>query len=305
MQRVIVGFLVSLAVALGLPAAALGAGEAGSPGLSRIVKSGVLRVGMSGGQPPLNVRSKQGQIIGLEPDLAQILAATMGVEVKLVAKPFSQLLPALEAGEVDLVMSGLTITPERNLRFAFVGPYFVSGKAILTNSKALAKADEASDIDDPGIKLAALEGSTSQDFVQVFVPKAELVMTKDYDEAVELVIQDQGTRDAGLTAERRADRCGDAARRSASRQSDPELLQPAGGDGDPRRVEGEVVQRRVLAQPAALSRRRLRSAIAVQAGASPTILCSSRTASLRLSIFPLSVKGSSPSVQKKRWRGTL
>ncbi len=187
MQRVIVGFLVSLAVALGLPAAAVG--EAGSPGLSRIVKSGVLRVGMSGGQPPLNVRNKQGQIIGLEADLAEILANAIGVKAKLVAKPFSQLLPALEAGEVDLVMSGLTITPERNLRFAFVGPYFVSGKAILTQSKALAKADEASDIDDPGIKLAALEGSTSQDFVQAFVPKAELVTTKDYDEAVDLVIQ--------------------------------------------------------------------------------------------------------------------
>lgn len=189
MQRVIVGFLVSLAVALGLPAAAVGAGEAGSPGLSRIVESGVLRVGMSGGQPPLNVRNKQGQIIGLEADLAEILANAIGVKAKLVAKPFSQLLPALEAGEVDLVMSGLTITPERNLRFAFVGPYFVSGKAILTSSKALAKADEASDIDDPDIKLAALEGSTSQDFVQAFVPKAELVTTKDYDEAVDLVIQ--------------------------------------------------------------------------------------------------------------------
>jgi polar amino acid transport system substrate-binding protein len=191
MKRVIVGFLVSLAVALSLPACALGAGEAGSPGISRIVKSGVLRVGMSGGQPPLNVKNKQGQIIGLEADLAQILAGTMGVEAKLVAKPFSQLLPALEAGDVDLVMSGLTITPERNLRFAFVGPYFVSGKAILTNSKALAKAEAASDIDDAGITLAALEGSTSQDFVQAFVPSAELVRTKDYDEAVELVIQDK------------------------------------------------------------------------------------------------------------------
>jgi polar amino acid transport system substrate-binding protein len=191
MQRVIVGFLVSLAVALCLPVSALGAGEPGSPGIARIVKSGVLRVGMSGGQPPLNVRNKQGQIIGLEADLAQILASTMGVEAKLVAKPFSQLLPALEAGEVDLVMSGLTITPERNLRFAFVGPYFVSGKAILTNSTALAKAEGASDIDDPGIKLAALEGSTSQDFVQAFVPKAELVKAKDYDEAVDLVIHDK------------------------------------------------------------------------------------------------------------------
>jgi polar amino acid transport system substrate-binding protein len=183
--------LAAAVLAVALPGAGRGADEAGSPGLSRIVKSGVLRVGMSGGQPPLNVRDKDGAIIGLEPDLAGILARSIGVEARLVAKPFSQLLPALEAGEVDIVMSGLTITPERNLRFAFVGPYFVSGKAILTNSKALAQAGEAADIDDPKIKLAALESSTSQQFVESFVPRAQLVTTADYDQAVALVIRDE------------------------------------------------------------------------------------------------------------------
>jgi polar amino acid transport system substrate-binding protein len=190
-HRAVRALLAAAVLAVSVPGAGLGADAAGSPGLRRIVKSGVLRVGMSGGQPPLNVRDKDGAIIGLEPDLAGILARSIGVEARLVAKPFSQLLPALEAGEVDIVMSGLTITPERNLRFAFVGPYFVSGKAILTNSKALAQANGAADIDDPKIKLAALEGSTSQQFVESFVPKAQLVTTRDYDQAVDLVIRDE------------------------------------------------------------------------------------------------------------------
>jgi polar amino acid transport system substrate-binding protein len=177
----------SLAVACATSGAAPGAAEAKSVALSRILKAGELRVGVSGTQPPLNVKAKDGEIIGMEADLARLLAGSMGVRVVFVQKPFSELLPALEKGEVDAVMSGMTITPERNLRVAFVGPYFISGKSILTKSEALAKSDEPSDIDNANVTLAALDGSTSQRWVEVFVPKAKLVRVTDYDGGVKLV----------------------------------------------------------------------------------------------------------------------
>ena len=53
----------------------------------------------------------------------------------ILALGFGVLLPALQAGKVDMVLSGMTITPDRNLKVAFVGPYFISGKAILTKIK--------------------------------------------------------------------------------------------------------------------------------------------------------------------------
>jgi polar amino acid transport system substrate-binding protein len=146
---------------------------------------------MSGNQPPLNATSRAGEIFGLEADLARVLASSMGVEAELVPIPFPELLDALEAGKVDLVMSGMTITPERNQRFAFIGPYFISGKSILTKSKTLAEADEAADINTPEVRLAALAGSTSQRFVEVFAPKSTLVTTNDYDEAVRMVREDE------------------------------------------------------------------------------------------------------------------
>ena len=192
MLRSILGLLASLALALGAGSAALAAGdETASPVLSRIVKSGELRVGMSGNQPPLNVKSRSGELIGLEVDLAILLANAMQVTPKLVTKPFSELLGALKGGEVDLVMSGMTITPERNLEVAFVGPYFVSGKSILTKSAKLAAIDEAKSINDASVSLAALGGSTSQRFVEVFVPKAKLVGVANYDEGVKLVLGDK------------------------------------------------------------------------------------------------------------------
>jgi polar amino acid transport system substrate-binding protein len=85
----------------------------------------------------------------------------------------------------------MTMTPERNARVAFAGPYFVSGKAILTKSATLARADDPDDINRAGITLATLAGSTSEQFVKQAVPSARLVGTTDYDQAVSLVINDE------------------------------------------------------------------------------------------------------------------
>ncbi len=156
--------------------------------LHRIVESGQLRIGMTGAQPPLNMKNKQGEMIGMEVDLIRSLAQAMGLEAKLVELPFAELLPSLERGEIDLVISGVTITPERNTRVAFVGPYFITGKSLLTKSESLALVNESTQLDDPARRYAALSGSTSADFVRYVVPKATLVVTADHAEAVQLVI---------------------------------------------------------------------------------------------------------------------
>lgn len=186
MVRSIFGLLAALLAVIGTSGcASLGGGPA--PVLSRILDRGELRIGMSGDMPPLNATSRSGEMFGMEVDLARALAGTMGVEARLVATPFPELLDALESGEVDLVMSGMTITPQRNARFAFVGPYFISGKSILTRSATLAAARHATDIDRPSVRLAALSGSTSQRFVEVFISNATLVTTESYNDGVTMV----------------------------------------------------------------------------------------------------------------------
>lgn len=160
-----------------------------SPVLDRILLKGELRVATAGSMPPLNMTTKTGEIIGLEVDLAKAMADAMGVKIRLEAMPFHELLPALEARKVDMVISGLTITPKRNLKVAFAGPYFISGKALLTKIETLAAIADPAEIDRGGITLAALNGSTSQVFIEKTVPKAKLVTTENYDEAAAMVIQ--------------------------------------------------------------------------------------------------------------------
>jgi ABC-type amino acid transport substrate-binding protein len=91
-------------------------------------------------------------------------------------------------GDVDVVMSGMTITPQRVERATFVGPYFTSGKTLLTRSEELARVEIAEDLDRPELRVAALRGSTSEEFARSSLSKAKLVVTAGLDEAVRRVV---------------------------------------------------------------------------------------------------------------------
>jgi polar amino acid transport system substrate-binding protein len=161
-----------------------------SPVTDRILARGEIRVGMSGNQPPFNMKSRAGELFGMDVDLARGLATTMGVEVQLVTMPFKELLPALEKGEIDIVLSGMTMTSERNLKVAFAGPYFISGKAALTKSTSLAAAADPKDVNKP-VRMTVLAGSTSELFAQRELPEVELVAVADYDDAIQKVLDDE------------------------------------------------------------------------------------------------------------------
>ena len=168
-----------------------GAIGSGSPTLDRILFDGELRIGMSGDSPPMNVKGRDGKLFGMEVDLARGLAASMGVRPVFIQMPFRDLLPAVAEGDVDIVMSNVTMTTERNMRVAFIGPYFASGKALLTKSATLAKIEEAKALDQPGLTLVALDGSTSERMLRQSIARARIVSTETYDEAITLILRDE------------------------------------------------------------------------------------------------------------------
>ena len=195
-MKVKVSWFVVLMVVAGLISVcgqvfAAGEGTRVSPVIDRIVAKKELVVGTAASMPPLNMTTKDGQIVGLEMDLARLFAE--GMEVKLTLKPmrFNDLLPALAAGQVDMVLSGMTIVPARNLRVAFVGPYFASGKSILAKKANVESLDEIAKMNNPEKILVALKGSTSQMFVEKLMPKAKLVLADDYGQAVAMVRDDK------------------------------------------------------------------------------------------------------------------
>ncbi len=178
----------SLLCLLFFTAAGSNAMEAASDSaLTRIQQRGQLILGTSGNMPTMTQVDASGKVTGFDIDIARLMANSMDVKLVTKVMPFSELLPALEAGKVDVVISNVTITPKRNLRVAFVGPYMTSGKCIVTKDRALAEAQKSPDLNTPATRLAALKGSTSEDFARELFPQATIVTVDDYTEAAGMV----------------------------------------------------------------------------------------------------------------------
>jgi Na+/H+-dicarboxylate symporter len=96
------------------------------PGRSRldqIVARGVLRVGYLEDSLPNVFVNSEAQLVGLDVDLANVLAHDLGVDLEFVSVSSESMASDLEAGRCDLMMSGLAVTPNRMLEMRFSEPY--------------------------------------------------------------------------------------------------------------------------------------------------------------------------------------
>ena len=189
-------FILVLALTLSIVSACATTGATNqpasvSPVIDRIQQRGQLVVGTTGDMPPMNMTTKKGGLIGIEPELANRMASAMGVKLTFRIMPFHELLPALKSGKVDMLLSNMSMTGKRNLEVVFVGPYFISGKSVLTKLKTLAFMQNPSQFNSPKTTLVALKGSTGQEYVENAAPHAKLVTADNYAMAVKMVIDDK------------------------------------------------------------------------------------------------------------------
>lgn len=160
--------------------------------IERIQEKGVLVLGTSGSMTPMT-RSVNGgkDVVGFDVDVAQLMADSMNVKLVKRVIPFDQLLDALEKGEVDVVISNMSMTPERNLKVAFVGPYLTSGKCVITKQQDLATLENAKSVNNSANKLVVLKGSTSEAFAATLMPDVERVVVETQKEGVRMVKDDE------------------------------------------------------------------------------------------------------------------
>jgi len=108
----------------------------------------------------------------------------MNVNLRIVRLPFHELIPNLEEETVDMIMSGLSITPRRNMEIAFVGPYGNSVQAFLGRNEIIESLDEPLDLNREGLRIAVLSDTTAEMTVRVVLPKAEAIFTTSLDQAL-------------------------------------------------------------------------------------------------------------------------
>lgn len=141
--------------------------------IDQVIERGTLRVGLDS-FVPWAFRDKNGELIGFEVDVATRLAADLGVELELVPTAWDGIIPALLAGNFDVIIGGLSIRTDRNLRVNFTVPYAASGLLLAANAETNPGLTSLDDFNVAGITITAKRGTTIPDFVQQRLPNATL-----------------------------------------------------------------------------------------------------------------------------------
>jgi polar amino acid transport system substrate-binding protein len=146
----------------------------GDDGLSRVLASGVLRWGgdLQGGEPYVfQDPHDPARIVGFEVEIADALARRLGVRAHFVQNDWQLLIPALERGDIDIILNGLEVTEARRTRVAFTQPYFAFAATLVVRRD---EPEVRSLADLRGHRVGTLGGSLSNDFVTA-VPGVDVV----------------------------------------------------------------------------------------------------------------------------------
>lgn len=133
-----------------------------------------LVVGLSPDYEPL-VFKRDGQLVGIEVDNAREMAAAMDMELRFVELPFVELLPALQAGKIDVVMSGMSITEQREVEAAFVEPFMQIGQMAIIRAADIVRFGYPRAIYKAGTRVGVEPGTTGAQFVAEAMPEAQVL----------------------------------------------------------------------------------------------------------------------------------
>ncbi len=154
--------------------------------LEQVLSKNRLRVGFST-FVPWAMKNKKGEFIGFEIDVASKLASDMGVEIDFIPTRWSGIIPALLTGKFDVIIGGMGITPERNLKVNFTDPYEFSGMSIVASSKLSGKTAIAN-FNRSEITIVARIGTTAAKAAKQYLPKADLRLFDDEGQALQEVL---------------------------------------------------------------------------------------------------------------------
>ena len=151
--------------------------------LESILKRHELRVGFEAGYVPFEMTDKKGRYVGFDIDVAKEMAKAMGVKFVPVNTAWDSIIPSLITDKFDIIMSGMTVTQERNLKINFADPYINVGQTILINQKDQSKIKSYKDLNNPKYIVTSKLGTTGEQAVQRLIPKCTYKSFKTEPEA--------------------------------------------------------------------------------------------------------------------------
>ena len=148
-----------------LSLAVLAAGAAHAADLLDDVKArGALRVGVEGTYPPFNYKDEQGKLTGFDVEIAEGIAAKLGVKAEFTTTEWSGILAGLQAGKYDVIVNQVAATDKRRETFDFSDPYVVSSPQLIVRANETRKLDTPADL--KGKKIGVGQGSNYADLAK-------------------------------------------------------------------------------------------------------------------------------------------
>jgi len=159
------------------------------PILKAIKSRGKIIVGTDATYPPMESIDEKGNFVGLDIDIAREIASDLGVEAEFrnIAWDILITFDPLFKGEVDMLISSITITPERAEKVAFSDPYFNAGQVIVTTFD---KIDEIKGVRNLAGKKLGVQKETTSHYEALKYTQPEMVIAyENYDLAKEALLK--------------------------------------------------------------------------------------------------------------------
>jgi len=152
--------------------------QTGPSRLDDIVKSSKLRVCTPGDYKPFSLQRPDGGYEGLDIDLVQASAKSLGVEIEMVKTAWPALMKDF-VEKCDVAVGGISVTLDRQKTAFFTAPYMVNGKAPITKCENVAKFQTVADIDKPGVTVIENPGGSNERFARSNFKQAKIVIFND------------------------------------------------------------------------------------------------------------------------------
>jgi polar amino acid transport system substrate-binding protein len=154
--------------------------------LHNILEKGTLRVGVSL-FTPWTLKTADGQLVGFEIDVVKQLAKDLGVKPTFHVLDWENIIPALLHREIDIIIAGIVITPQRALKVNFSQPYDSSGIGLVTNISLTKTFKGPSDLNRPDVIIASVTGTVSEDLARRVFPMATLKTFATSEETIQAI----------------------------------------------------------------------------------------------------------------------
>ena len=162
--------------------------------LEEIRQRGCLLVGSAGDYRPMSFRDAEtGEYQGMDAELAEDLAESLGVDIEFVPTSWPTLMEDTLAGKFDLAICGITITDARKEQALMSDGYFGNGKTVLCRAEDADKFTSLEAINRPEVRVMENPGGLNEKFARENLPEASLT------------IHDVNEEIPGLVAEGKAD----------------------------------------------------------------------------------------------------